>query len=77
MHGNIRIVILCVFVFCVVIVESDSIYAIKPEIKRKAVNELDLSDNSNSDNGVGNQVDSTVYQTVNIYYCSLDPEIRG
>ena len=75
MNGILRILITCVTVFCVA---SEIVQVIKPEIEKYGDQKQVkfFGNNQNSNNGA-RQVDSTVYQTVNKYYCSLDSLIEG
>ncbi|KAJ8708310.1 hypothetical protein PYW07_010435 [Mythimna separata] len=62
-------------------VESVIVQVIKPEIEKydyNDVSQVKIYDNSDSnENTEARQVISTLYQTVNKYYCSLDSIING
>ncbi|CAH0697410.1 unnamed protein product [Spodoptera exigua] len=82
MNGNIIILIICVSVFYVACVRCERIKLLDPEVEsldKDNVGKL-LGNHPNmvgQSNGAARRVDSTVHQTVNRYYCSLDSMIEG
>lgn len=82
MNGNIVILAICVSVFYVDCVRCERRRHLKPQIEEVDNGNVVKFFGSNPNmvgqsNGVARQVDSTVHQTVNRYYCSLDSIIDG